>query len=393
MEFMTISASELLKTMCSAFQEAGSVYDIKTPTAISRQFRDLLITSYSDVAGSYELDTEVLGRFLGNSSRWNLPLCRYITLRFLSEITRAMESTGLGVSVQPSEFLKPFTNPTANLKVRLNYSLAEIGSGVISDPAVLFLGDARTIAVKARVRYPNVSVMNTFGTDNYGDMWKWVNLRYQRNSDGSVAFVSLPKFEASKKPEFEGRSLFSTKGLITSMDGRLCKFSYCQLASQVRNLCVLSLSMLNGEPVNDTETAKSRFLFDLLNLVQKTNVRFSLEGQSIGTSIGTSTASPLRINPAQKETVFVIFGGFQEMEDLSNRPDLISTAYKASDIDIGLLDLYEDLEDDGGLFALVFQTQTVPDFESDDSVTWDSGIELQDFDILNEEDMFEVIDS
>ena len=395
---LNLNAVDVLRKITDIFDRAGDL-GITTPKFVNERFRDKLAISYADELEFYKIDPMRVGYLLGNKSRWTQPLCKYMTLHFLryicEESRKILKPAALRTGMVKRPPLKrgfnvqDLTNPREKPIRLLNYSKTEVSAGRIDSVPRLYIDNARTISIKARVKYPNVSKRRQGVSDAAN--WKWIDLRWERSGGGYARLMKLPNFQSAS----------STIGSIRDLDGRIAKFSYCTLANSIKDLAYHALAMINKDQVSDKQTAESAHIFDLANLIQKQTIHFYLAmGQR--SEVGDLFSSPprdegspqkARINDGDMEDdVFVILGSYEELADMMARPDLISAAAPASSVDAASIDLYYGTGTSEELHALIFTTYTRPDYESAHLVEWDNGVDFEKAELLTESDLEDLFD-
>ena len=208
-----VSVDNILKKAESIFKNA-EIQGIPIPKHISLEFKQLLYHSYRDTLDAYAFDANYLGYILGNSSRWDLPLCRFFTLNFLEFFASSLPE-------KDRQKLKPaLLNSDKNIVLDY-YTPLQISENYTRHTATLFLSESRTIAIKANILYPNVAKAKAVRRrDQYS--YKWVNLRYKKSDSGNVSILKLPRIQA----RLEGGK-FTTEGLLkNSVGGDIIKYSF-----------------------------------------------------------------------------------------------------------------------------------------------------------------------
>lgn len=363
-----IPASSILLEASAAIEQARAL-GLSVPSLTSRDLKYSLHTTYRDVLSDNGIRIEDVGALLGNRARWDAPLCRLFVLRFLDFFaTRLAGDKVLGLT-------DAFFSQGAKSKALPWYRGSEFTPMYTPDAPTLYFGDPRTLTIKQRVMFPNVSK----GPDEY--MFKLINLRYDVASSGDVKLLPFPAFAARVAP---GGALSAT-GLISNLPGYICRFSHCQLAGLIRKLVDSAFRMVVGEPVTAADVRVARLLADVVNLVCATNERFEIAGGP--------TATALRINSAELTAagfIFFVVGSRDAIEAFARGETSPAhvMAHDAAKFDLSEVSVYANLPDtDTAVYGALFTASTTPVYIDDDLVTFVEGTHATDVEVLSESEL------
>ena len=394
MSNLQLNVVEVLRTVTEIFEAAQSE-GIEVPRFINDDFQDKLAISYAPELNAHKINPLFVGYILGNKSRWKLPLCKFVTIRFLKYICESSARTLRGSRTTGRRefkrgfYIRDLIAPNAARIRLLKYSLTDTADGRVRQGPTLVLNDSRTISIKAQVKYPNVSKIR----EGYSDasIWKWIDLRWERVPGGFARLKKLPNFL---------RYAGSPRGSIRSLDGRIAKFSYCDLANSVRSLCKQSLDMLNGDAVSDAQSAENADIFDLANLMQDSTIHFSLVATATAdtqgdlfTTTGSAVRAEARINPGELAgNVFVVLGPRSAVLQHFAHPESIQVAVPAGAVDVASVELYLASGNSEPLAAVVFATTVFPDEVDSYSAEWYSGVGVvEDVELLDQDTLIEIL--
>tara|TARA_Y100000592_G_scaffold101159_1_gene186176 strand:- start:5974 stop:6903 length:930 start_codon:yes stop_codon:yes gene_type:complete len=237
---------------------------------------------------------------VGNKGVWSATQCRFLVFETMGWLAKLA-----GLPDYFSEF-SILPNPKAHMELPAygGQSLAENGYTGRSGPD-LQLGLPRTISIKNRVRYPNITVVrNTGRIDQY--MPKSLVMRYSEDPTQPPELETLPFFRAVPVG-FENEWVVEPS--LRNLPGREAKFSMCMLAEQVQCFLVEAIALQIGETATSTEATMTD-LFDLFNLVYRKRFAFYLTDpyRQIGKRTQRVTVygpeSPSTIVPIQKQRSF-----------------------------------------------------------------------------------------
>ena len=229
---------------------------------LRKRFSDKIRTDVDRDAWGYLIS------FVGNRARWSATQCRFIvfeTLAWLAELAQVPDYFS-GSAVLP--------NPSASARLQAYRGQAMAQNGYIgrSGPT-LTLGDPRTIAVRNKTRYPNVTqVRKTGNPQSY--MPKEVTMRYSEDPALPPELLFVPEFFAVRGTT-RGSSSWRVEPEMRNLNGRQAKFSLCMLAEQIQCLVVEAIALHIGAEDTASE-ASTTDLFDLFNLIYRKSYEFYL---------------------------------------------------------------------------------------------------------------------
>jgi hypothetical protein len=350
---------------------------LKVPTLTTKAIKYALHTTYRDVLSDNGIDVADIGALLGNKARWDAPLCRLMVLRFLDFFAARL------AGVKPLQLTEALVARGEKSVLLPWYRGADFSPVYTPDGPTLYFGDARTLTLKQRVMFPNV----TKGPDEY--MFKLVNLRYEVLPGGGAKLLPFPAFVA--RPAAGGGGGVTAAGLISSLPGDICRFSYCQLAGLLRRLCEASFRMLVGEVVTAADIRLARLFVDVVNVIYNTTETFEVAGGPGGV--------PLRINSADVAAVgfiFLVVGPRDTIEAFARGemgpPDVI--AHDAAMFDLREMNIYGDLADievELAVYGALFTASSPPTYIDGSLVTFDEGTQATEVEVLSEPDLLSAL--
>ena len=323
-----VSAASVLREACVVFREAES-RGLKTPSRVSRRFRDLLYSAYQGELLRNNIDQNCIGRLMGNSARWDIHLCKHFTLHFLKYFMDLAPRSQIDTQV----LTRVLTDPQAPIRYPLpTYNTREMSAAYAEYGPTLFL-EQRTMALKARVQIPNVTKRNS-GVDLQATNMTWVNMKYKKTQRG-VKLQKIPRIEATIDPVSKKLTL---NNAIRSLPGDTSKGGYCEFAKGIRGLLAAALNLLVGEPVTETGTVSAQRLVDYVSLILNRNVKFIMsEGDGgeqlplfpdLNTHPHETGLKEYRIN-GDTLPLFIKIGSPSDIQDWISRPYMIRKAFDA----------------------------------------------------------------
>lgn len=366
-----IPASSILLEACAAIAQARAA-GMPVPRSTSKHIKYAMHTTYRDLLADNGVDVESLAAVVGNRARWDAPLCRLMVLRFLDFFSARL---GANVSRNLSQYV---TNRNVRTIQLPWYRGSDFSPSYTPDAPTLYIGDPRTLAIRQRVMFPNVSK----GPDEY--MFKLINLRYDIDSRGVPKLLPFPAFEARAKGD--DRTL-TTAGVISGLPGFICRFSYCQLAGLLRKLTAAALKQLAGEPVTAGELRVARLFADVVNIVYGKSETFEVAG--------TPTSSPVRINSADLADLtvygrlFLVVGPRAEVEGIVRGDIRLSevVTHDALALDLEALNLYQGIDEAADLHATVFISDQQPMLTGSSRVLFGDNAVVLDAEVLSEPEL------
>jgi len=232
---------------------------------LRKRFSDKIQTEMDRDAWAYLIS------FVGNRARWTATQCRFVVFETLAWLANQaqVENYFSASAILP--------NPTAYAKIAAykGFGMARNGYLGRSGPT-LALGDPRTIAIRNKTRYPNITQVRKTGNPQ-SFMPKEITMRYSEDPASPPELLTLPEFFAVRETSRLGR--WGIDPEIRELDGRQAKFSLCMLAEQVQCFVVEAIALHIG--VEDTASeASTTDLFDLFNLIYRKNYEFYLRDHS-----------------------------------------------------------------------------------------------------------------
>jgi len=354
-----LKASSMLQ-MANFIWASARTEGLKTPAFVNQkskaefqQFANKFFSSDPNAIGDLKF-------ILGNNSRWDQNLCRYFVVNMLNYFIEEAED----ITLLKSNFrFPPMRSLNETQEVVLSaYKPEQVSENYSYTGAVLQL-NPRNISIRTRIIYPNLSQAKRTGNPNLA-MPKWFTLRYKTSkrkaSLGAVSLQPLPPFT------IENFTYYDTVAKRTKSDsrvtpqkdelakiGRLAKFSYCNLADQLKTLLRKAVNLIKDTGYT-SDPLYSKDCFDLINLcIPLGNYRFFL------TKDLQSRADALRINPSPAETITLFskdydYLGSYDIEELrdwiqnfdGDFPDtfFVVTPSNLSHLGEGLLSVKEDLD-------------------------------------------------
>lgn len=290
---MKLYPEEILNVSCRLVKKARSL-GLSMPTYIDPSTKYSIDTLESSGISIGDLCKTPLGYFLGNESRWDQSLCKFMTLEFLAFFNeKVMEENPATPDI---DFLR---YQRGEEKIFLSHYLGTdsvANEGYENTSPTIFVGEPRTIAIKMNVRYPNISLFRK-GREAY--LSKWVNMRYQLLTDGDVKLVKLPYFSV-----VEVRGDLKVQPVIKDLPGFMAKYSYCELADQVRALVEICFNIVLGTLDSVTGKVETKKFFDFLNLSLGMNEKFEvitsftdLRSRPLLSDLVADRSESYRINP------------------------------------------------------------------------------------------------
>ena len=373
-----VSAASVLRQACVIFREAES-RGLKTPSRVSREFRDLLYSAFQDELSANNIDSDCIGKLIGNSARWDAHLCRHFTLHFLKYFMDYVPNPQIDTSILTSS-LSTLMYPLPTYETRdMSVAYAEYGP-------TLFL-EQKTMAIKARVQIPNVTKRNS-GVDLQATNMTWVNMKYKKGERG-VKLQRIPRIEARVDPITKKLTL---NNAIRSLPGDTTKGGYCEFAAGLRKLLKAALKLLVGDPVTETETVSAQRLVDYVSLILNQNIKYFMykDGQSIQLPLFSDPNAPIdtslsqyRIN-GDEIPLYLKLGSSSEIDAWLANPNTMETAFDAYIFDAQRYNLYNYADGDD-VKGLLFSTDS--DHQAPRKmgleVFFTDGLDVNDFEVLS----------
>ena len=363
-----IKARDLLK-MASFVWELARLEGFRLPKFVNQkskaEFQNITQTFfYGDPQSVSNLEF-----ILGNSSRWDQNLCRFFSIGMLNYFIE--EANELTLLKENFRFPKAKSLNSSEEVPLLDYSAGEVSSNYSYTGAVLQL-NPRNISIRAKIIYPNLTQAKKTGNPNLA-MPKWFTMRYKTSNakrrKGEVKLQPLPEFKienfsfydnVAKRTKFDSRVIPQKKELEKT--GRLAKFSYCNLADQLKCLLKFAIKNLEDKKIPSYTAAKdcllnslySKDCFDLINLcIPNANYAFYItkELQPIADAIRVNPANDLTITVFTEDQDFVGNFEIEELKDmiLNFGEDFsdcffVATPFKYSNLEEELLNVEDELE-------------------------------------------------
>ena len=219
-----IQATEVLREIVTIYEKAKRL-GIPTPTHIDNMFRMQLYSTYMNKLDAERIDKDSLGYLLGNKARWKSEFCKFFTLHFLKFLMDKSPQT----AVNSNDLIAIYSELSAKDKIWLRvYDVQKFSPDYVMNGPTLFIGDARTIAIKAKVKFPNVYKAREARNKNQY-MYKWLNMRYDLLSRGGVKLLPFLDLEARVIP---GTRNYTTRGIMADLPGEIVKFLIVSLQVQ-----------------------------------------------------------------------------------------------------------------------------------------------------------------
>jgi len=385
-----LDARSILTQICSIVAE-GERRGGKIPEFVSPKTAQLFNTrAYQDALRG--VDTECVGKIVGNRSRWDAGFSKFFTLKFLAYIMTRTPNVRYAINLGAYYDLP---NPPSQIRIYA-YDMENMTSGRGVIGPTVFIGEPRFVTIKSKVQFPNITKIRKLRNTSE-HMYKWVNMRYITN-DGEVSLAPLPKFGAER---VDGGRVYVQKPTIKSLDGWICKFSYAQLAVLLRGLVLNCVNLLVGNDISPEKAVVARQVFNLINLIQKRNLEFKLvTGQYASLELFASTAPSgdgreIRINDgdeAQQPKIFILFDTHKNLLSTIETGGEVS-AYNAQSFTISDINLYSNVDSDAEVCGLLFSTEDIPVYLGDNLNLWEQFPALTDFEILSEEEILDTFTS
>lgn len=232
---------------------------------LRKRFSDKIKTEMDRDAWTYLIS------FVGNRARWSATQCRFIVFETLA---------WLATQAQVRDYFSSsavLPNPSASARLDAYRGQAMARNGYIgrSGPTIT-LGDQRTIAIRNKTRYPNVSqVKKTGNPQSY--MPKDITMRYSEDPASPPELLPVPEFFAVRESAL--RTSWRVDPEMRSLSGRQAKFSLCMLAEQIQCLVVEAIALHIGAEDTASEASTTDF-FDLFNLIYRKSYDFYLIDRS-----------------------------------------------------------------------------------------------------------------
>jgi len=353
-----IPLAAVLKEAADCYAQAKSI-GISVPTFINPEFKGLLYSVYRDPLTDAQIDLDSIGALLGNKERWNADLCKLFTLRFIRFFMLRTPVSGF----DPNDLLVPFLaeSKTSCIIPLRAYDGVKLSPNYMPYGPNIFLCEPRTLSIKAKSRFPNVEKARV-SRNRHEYMYKWINLRYKKSSDGRVTLQPFPNFEARRLPD--GR--YSTKGLISDLEGDPLKYSICQLANSLKIFVRACLEFSVSTVPNTIALSSANALLDIVNIIERKNYNFELE-KDVGSDLPLfqlASIENVRINgDSPLDNVYFIPSYSPRFKDLfDDSPNL--SAFRASQfslIDTNICSLLEDFNAaNNNVYIHVFETRDQP---------------------------------
>lgn len=267
---------DTLKHLARTYSEAKAK-GFKVPKHTSPKFRGLLYTLYREPLVKEGINLDDLGALLGNKARWDVDFAKCISLSFMSYLlkqTQQQEAAGALKKFDSTVLDQAAYGQTMFKSVYLkSLSNVEISKGPMLEGATLFLDQPRTIAIKAKVQYPNVKKINDLG-NTFEYMFKWLKLKYTKTQGGVIKITPFPAFQATLNPT---TNLYTTIGQIESVQGDDLQFSYVDFGNRIRDFAIEALKLLTTELPSLEKIVEIAPIVDLVNILQGRNDRFYLK--------------------------------------------------------------------------------------------------------------------
>jgi hypothetical protein len=382
-----VSAASVLREACVIFREAES-RGLKTPSRVSREFRDLLYSAYQDELSANNIDSNCIGRLIGNSARWDAHLCRHFTLRFLKFFIDLTSSSQIDTNIFTS-LQVPLKYPLPTYDTRsMSATYAEYG------PTLFF--ERKTMAIKARVQIPNVTKRNS-GVDLQATNMLWVNMKYKK-TDRGVKLQRIPQITARVDPITKKLTL---NNAIRSLSGDTTKGGFCEFATGVKGLLRAALKLLVGDPVTETETVSAQRLVDYVSLILNQNLKYFMAKDTVGLQLPlfSDPDAPLdlglrqyRIN-GESLPLYLKLGSSSEIGEWVAEPYTIRKAFDAYLFNAQRHNLYNYADNDQDVIkGLLFSTDPNAQSprKSGSEVFFSKGVYLDDFEILSASEIVEL---
>lgn len=379
-----VSAASILREACVIFREAEA-RRLKTPSRVSRKFRELLYSAFQDELSANSIDPDCIGKLLGNSARWDAKVCRHFTLHFLKYFMDLAPNTSIDTNI----FVNALTNPQAPRSYPLpTYDTRAMSEAYAEYGPTLFL-EQTTMAIKARVQIPNVTKRNS-GVDLQATNMNWVNMKYKKGERG-VKLQRIPQIKARVDPVTKKLTL---NNAIRSLPGDTTKGGFCEFATGIRGLLSASLKLLVGDPVTETDTVAAQRLVDYVSLILNMNVKFSIAKDARGYQLplfsdpNATTDLGLREYRINGEVIplYLKLGHSSEIAEWLADPSTISRAFDAYKFEAHKHNLYNYADDDreelrGLLFSTDLSVQNLSGAGLEVFFTRD--LEIEDYEILS----------
>lgn len=316
-------------------RKASNVYSqakangVPVPKFIDPSFRNQLYSVYREPLVNAGIDLEALGHLLGNKARWDVQLCRSVTLSFMEFfVSRFPNLKGFNSQVLLESAYGRVAFEEVHLPSLQNLTITE---GVLASTPKLFLNKPRTFSIQAKVQFPNIKKSNERGMEDL-TLYKWLKLKYRKNSEGQVSIVKFPKFRAIRNTT---TGTFSARGQIEAMPGEVLQYTYCEISADIKAFCIACLHMIASRDIDYVEISKLSRLIDFINIMLNQNEKFVVkrnpsfeQGDLFGIDErlvtlplfdagGSNSKVSARINGEDDlENIYVVFGEPSKLEAL-----------------------------------------------------------------------------
>lgn len=316
-------------------RKASNVYSqakangIPVPKFIDPPFRNQLYSVYREPLVNAGVDLDALGHLLGNKARWDVQLCRAVTLNFMNFfVTRYPELKGFNPQVLLEAAYAQSSFGEVHLPSLQNLKISE---GVLASTPKLILDKPRTFSIQAKVQFPNIKKSNERGMEDMS-LYKWLKLKFRKNTEGNVSIVKFPRFQAIRDTR---TGTFSARGQIEAMPGQVLQYTYCEIGADIKAFCIACLHMIASRDIDYVEISRLSRLIDFINIMLHQNVKFVVkrsakfeQGDLFGVderlvtlplfdADEANSATSARINGDDDlQNVYVVFGEASKLEAL-----------------------------------------------------------------------------
>jgi len=390
-----LEATEVLREIVTIYGKAKNS-NIPTPTHIDNMFRMQLYSTYMDKLSAERIDKDSLGHLLGNKARWKSEFCKFFTLHFLKFLMDKSPQT----ATDSSSLTAIYSNGSAEDEIWLRvYDVQKFSPDYVMNGPTLFIGDVRTIAIKAKVKFPNVyKARESRNRDQY--MYKWLNMRYDLLSNGGVKLLPFPNLRARAIP---GTRNYTTRGIMADLPGEIVKFSYCQLASTILDLGRACLKMLVDPNVSPLEFDKIRLVIRLVNLIRNRNTPFELikpdytkqsSQRVLFPDMSAKGTESIRLNGEDRfDNVYMYCGSLESINEILGPNSVSMSTFVTPLFDKSTHNIYGNLEEDEDLYVLLFETEESPEVQYGGIAEWSQFPNVTEYDILTEDDLLDLFTS
>lgn len=387
-----IQATEVLREIVTIYGKAKRL-GIPTPTHVDNMFRMQLYSTYMDKLDAESIDKDSLGYLLGNKARWKSEFCKFFALHFLKFLMDKSPKTG----IDSNSLIAIYSNPSAEDQIWLSvYDVQKFSPDYVMNGPTLFIGDARTIAIKAKVKFPNVyKAREARNRDQY--MYKWLNMRYDLLRSGGVKLLPFPNLQARV---VQGTRNYTTRGIMADLPGEIVKFSYCQLASTILDLSRACLKMMVDPNVSPLEFDKIRLVIHLVNLIRNRNTPFELvkpdySGRSsqrlLFSDLAEKGTESVRLNGEDRfDNVYMYCGSLESIKEILGPKSVTFSTFVTPLFDKSTHNIYRNLEEDKDLYVLIFETEESPDFQAGGIAEWSDFPDVIESDVLEEDEFLDL---